>query len=70
MVQIVSRAPALAYTYTFVDSKTGALMFGAGDVAPTGSGTFSWASLDKALNWLETSSDTMYTVRSLLEALD
>ena len=62
LIQLTSKAPS--YTYTHVDTTTGALMFSNGDVPPTGSGKFSFTSSDKTLNW--TSPDgKVYTVSTM-----
>jgi len=59
LVQLTSKAPS--YTHTVVDTTTGAFMFVDGDVIPPASGIFSFASLDKALNWKSPDDGTLYT---------
>jgi len=49
LIQLTSRSPS--YTYSVIDSKTGAMTFVNGDVAPASAGKYSWTALDRELNW-------------------
>jgi len=58
LIQLTSRSPS--YTYSNIDSTSGAMTFVDGDVAPAAAGKYSWTSLDRSLQW--TAPDgTLYT---------